>query len=67
VLSIRAKAAHPQVIGTSRHITQGLIDLLEEKWSAPPPQAGMPRMRATRCGARAISSACGSSHPPAGR
>jgi hypothetical protein len=35
ILSVRPRAAHPQVIGTSRHITQGLIDLKEEKWAAP--------------------------------
>jgi len=33
VLSVRPLKDHPQVISTSRHITQGLIDLSEEKWS----------------------------------
>jgi hypothetical protein len=32
VIAIRAAATHPQVIGTSRHITQGLIDLSNEQW-----------------------------------
>lgn len=32
VLSIRQVADHPQVISTSRHITQGLIDLSKETW-----------------------------------
>ena len=33
ILSIRNLADHPQVIGTSRHITQGLIDLHAENWN----------------------------------
>lgn len=33
VISIRPVADHPQVISTSRHITQGLIDLSNETWS----------------------------------
>lgn len=33
VISIRPIANHPQVISTSRHITQGLIDLKNETWS----------------------------------
>ena len=32
VLAIRPVADHPQVISTSRHVTQGIIDLSEEKW-----------------------------------
>jgi hypothetical protein len=32
VLALRAKADHPQIISTSRHVTQGMIDVLEEKW-----------------------------------
>ena len=32
ILAIRPVSAQPQVIGTSRHITQGVTDLLEEKW-----------------------------------
>ncbi len=33
VLSVRPLKDHPQVISTSRHITQGLIDLSDESWS----------------------------------
>jgi hypothetical protein len=32
VITLRPTADHPQVVGTSRHITQGTIDLSEEKW-----------------------------------
>jgi hypothetical protein len=32
VIAIRTVSNHPQVIGTSRHITQGLIDLSNEQW-----------------------------------
>ncbi len=35
IMAIRPIADHPQVISTSRHVTQGMIDLLEEKWNAP--------------------------------
>lgn len=31
-LALRAAADHPQVVSTSRHITQGLIDLHDETW-----------------------------------
>jgi len=34
ILSIRPVVGHPQVVGTSRHIAQGIPDLLEEKWDA---------------------------------
>jgi hypothetical protein len=34
VLALRPRTSYPQVISTSRHITQGLMDVLEEKWSA---------------------------------
>jgi Melibiase len=34
VLAIRAVSNHPQVVSTSRHITQGLIDLSNEQWRA---------------------------------
>jgi hypothetical protein len=33
VLSVRAVADHPQLISTSRHIMQGIVDVLEEKWA----------------------------------
>lgn len=32
VLSLKQSKPYPQVISTSRHITQGLIDLIEENW-----------------------------------
>lgn len=32
VLAIRAMETHPFVLSTSRHVTQGAIDLTEEKW-----------------------------------
>jgi len=32
ILAVRPLAAHPQVLSTSRHITQGVIDLVGEKW-----------------------------------
>jgi hypothetical protein len=34
VLSLRQVAEHPQLISTSRHIMQGIVDVLEEKWGA---------------------------------
>ena len=34
VLAIRPVADHPQLLSTSRHITQGVMDVLEEKWDA---------------------------------
>jgi hypothetical protein len=34
VLAVRPVADHPQLLGTSRHITQGMLDILEEKWNA---------------------------------
>jgi hypothetical protein len=32
VLAVRPIADRPQLISTSRHITQGIVDVLEEKW-----------------------------------
>ena len=32
VLAARPAANHPQLISTSRHITQGIVDVLDEKW-----------------------------------
>lgn len=32
VLAVRPVANHPQVISTSRHVTQGMVDVSEEKW-----------------------------------
>jgi len=34
VLTLRPVAEHPQLISTSRHITQGLLEVLEETWDA---------------------------------
>jgi hypothetical protein len=34
VLAVRPATAHPQLLSTSRHVTQGMVDVLEEKWDA---------------------------------
>jgi hypothetical protein len=34
VLAVRTRAGHPQVISTSRHVTQGIVDLSGEHWDA---------------------------------
>jgi hypothetical protein len=34
VIAVRPRAPHPQLLSTSRHITQGIVDVLEEKWDA---------------------------------
>jgi hypothetical protein len=34
VWAVRPVAEHPVLLGTSRHITQGVVDVLEEKWDA---------------------------------
>lgn len=34
VLAVREQKSYPQVISTSRHITQGLIDIVNESWDA---------------------------------
>src|SRR5438034_47886 len=33
-VAVRAAAAHPQVIGTTRHIVQGAVDIADETWDA---------------------------------
>ncbi len=33
-VALRPAASHPQVIGTTRHIIQGAIDLSDERWDA---------------------------------
>jgi hypothetical protein len=33
ILAVRPVATQPQVLGTSRHITQGVIDLVSEDWN----------------------------------
>jgi hypothetical protein len=32
VLTLRPRSARPQLLSTSRHITQGIVDVLEESW-----------------------------------
>ncbi len=32
VLAIRPASAAPQLLSTSRHVTQGIVDVIEEKW-----------------------------------
>jgi hypothetical protein len=34
VLSLGRALGHPQVLSTSRHVTQGMIDVVEESWNA---------------------------------
>jgi hypothetical protein len=33
ILSLRQVRNEPQVLGTSRHVTQGIIDIIDEQWS----------------------------------
>jgi len=32
---LRERTDHPMVVSTSRHVTQGIVDLAEERWDAP--------------------------------
>jgi hypothetical protein len=32
ILALRPASDHPQLLGTSRHVSQGMIDVLEETW-----------------------------------
>lgn len=32
ILALRPRADHPQLLSTSRHVTQGIVDVLEETW-----------------------------------
>lgn len=34
-LALRTVAAHPQIIGTTRHVVQGTVDIADEAWDAP--------------------------------
>ena len=34
VLAVRAIAGHPQLLSTSRHVSQGMVDVLDERWDA---------------------------------
>jgi hypothetical protein len=33
VIAVRAALGHPELVSTSRHVTQGMVDVLDEKWS----------------------------------
>ena len=33
VIAVRAAEGHPILVSTSRHVTQGMVDVTEEKWS----------------------------------
>jgi Melibiase len=33
VIAVRAAARHPVLVSTSRHVTQGMVDVVGEKWS----------------------------------
>jgi len=32
VIALRAKSDHPEIVSTSQHVTQGMIDLINETW-----------------------------------
>ena len=34
VIAVRAAAGHPVLVSTSRHVTQGMVDVTGEKWSS---------------------------------
>src|SRR5207237_9195694 len=34
ILSVHQKQDHPFILSTSRHITQGAVDILDERWDA---------------------------------
>jgi hypothetical protein len=34
VIAVRPSAGHPVLVSTSRHVTQGMVDVLNEKWSS---------------------------------
>ncbi len=34
ILALRSEAKHPILVSTSRHITQGIVDVVEERWDA---------------------------------
>jgi hypothetical protein len=36
VIAVRAAAGHPVLVSTSRHVTQGMVDVVAEKWSGLP-------------------------------
>ena len=51
-VALRVVATHPQVIGTSRHVVQGAVDLMEEEWD---PATRTLRARSTMLDARAYA------------
>jgi hypothetical protein len=34
IVALRARADHPQLLSTSRHVSQGMIDVVDERWDA---------------------------------
>jgi hypothetical protein len=32
VIALRAKTSHPVIVSTSQHVTQGMIDMMKERW-----------------------------------
>jgi hypothetical protein len=34
ILAVRPRAGHPQLLSTSRHVTQGIVDVAAESWDA---------------------------------
>jgi hypothetical protein len=36
ILAVRQRLDHPQLLSTSRHVTQGIVDVLEEQWTPQP-------------------------------
>lgn len=34
ILALRPVADHPQLVSTSRHVTQGIVDVVQERWDA---------------------------------
>ncbi len=52
VVALRAAAAQPQVIGTTRHVVQGAVDVADETWD---PATRTLRARATAPDARAYA------------
>lgn len=34
VIAVRAAEDHPVLVSTSRHVTQGMVDVIEEKWDS---------------------------------
>jgi melibiase-like protein len=51
-IAIRAAAARPQVIGTTRHVVQGAVDIVDETWD---PTARTLTARSTNLDARAYA------------